>query len=282
MKCIVTAVEGGKYKVFNKASEFIAVAKGNLKIKNGTIKVGDEVEISDGVITSIYERKTFFPRINVANIDCVNIVIAPEPTPDYLLVDKMLIECVRLGAKPYVTVNKCDFGEDIAKYVLENYPKACEKIFVVSAVTGEGVEQMKECFKGKIVAFAGQSAVGKTSLVNYLFGLNKRVNEVSEKLKRGRHTTTSRTLYVVGDFMIIDTPGFSSIVTSDIKSSEISHYYLDFEEFYNLCSFRDCTHTHEPDCAVKEALSEGKISKDRYERYLEIFKETKENEKRKY
>ena len=89
-------------------------------------------------------------------------------------------------------------------------------------------------------------------------------------------------LHVVGDFMIIDTPGFSSVVTSDIKSSEISHYYLDFEEFYNFCSFRDCTHTHEPDCAVKEALSEGKISKDRYDRYLEIFKETKENEKRKY
>ncbi len=282
MKCIVTAVEGGKYKVLNCGEELFVSAKGNLKIKNGAIKVGDEVELSDGVITSVYERKTFFPRINVANIDCVNIVIAPEPAPDYLLVDKMLIECVRLGAKPYITVNKCDFGDEIAKYVIDNYANACEKIFVVSALTGEGVEQMKEEFKGKIVAFAGQSAVGKTSLVNYLFGLKKRVNEVSEKLKRGRHTTTSRTLHVVGDFMIIDTPGFSSVISSDIKTSEIAHYYLDFENYYDLCAFRDCTHTHEPDCAVKEALTDGKIKKDRYERYLEIFKEIKDNEKRKY
>lgn len=280
--CTVTEVSGGKYRVRVGEEEKLLVARGGLKNKKVSICVGDTVEISDEAIVEVKERKSFFPRVNVANIDCINIVISSTPAPDFLLVDKMLIECVANGATPYITVNKIDLNSSLVDYVLKNYTNACERIFTVSTLTGDGLEEMRECFRGKIIALAGQSAVGKTSIINELFSLNKRTNDVGKKSKRGRHTTTSRSLHFCGELAVVDTPGFSSVIPSGVKSSEITEYYLDFKDYYGECKYLDCTHSSEPECAVIAACENGELSKDRYDRYLTIYKELKEYEKRRY
>lgn len=278
----VLSTIGGKYSVFCDGEQLCLSARGSLKQKNGAIKVGDDVEIVDGIIVSVNKRKSFFPRINVANIDCVNIVLCEQPEPDFLLVDKMIIETLGAGAKAYITVNKADIDKGLIDYVKKNYSNVCEKIFVVSALTGDGIESIKSEFANKFVAFAGQSAVGKTSIVNRLFGTEKATNTLSEKTLRGKHTTTNRVMHVFSDLAIIDTPGFSSVITSVVKSSELPHYYSDFEKHSDSCKYLDCTHVNEPCCGVKNAVEEGLISRDRYKRYLMIFKELIENEKRKY
>lgn len=217
-------------------------------------------------------------RPNVANIDCVNIVIGAPPKPDYLLIDKIIISAISGGAEVVITVNKSDLSTETYDYVLKNYANSVDKIFSVSSVTGENIDSLKEFLKGKLCAFCGQSAVGKTSLLNKLFSMSERVGNLSEKTMRGKHTTTSSEIHFYEDFKVIDTPGFSANIC-EVKADEIKDYYRDFTEFSNGCYFLDCKHISEPDCAVKQALLEGKISKDRYDRYIEIFNERKKEEK---
>ncbi len=256
-----------------------------MKIKSQGIKVGDKVEFENGVITSVKERISYFPRTNVANIEVCNIVIAPLPKPDFLLVDKMILEARHGGAEVWLTVNKNDTenSSNLYDYVVENYQNAVEKIFLISAKTGFGVEELKENLKNKICVFAGQSAVGKTSLVNILFGAQEKTNTISEKTLRGRHTTTKRQIHFLGEYAIVDTPGFSAVDVNIIKSENIASFYKDFEEFNGKCYYIGCVHVNEPDCLVKDAVENKKISNDRYQRYITIYKEVKDYEKmRKY
>ena len=253
-----------------------------MKIKGAGIKVGDSVEFDENNVYSVKERKSFFPRINVANIECVVIVVAALPEPDFLLVDKLIVEARYCGAEVILAVNKTDLGAEICDYVQSNYQKAADALYFLSAETGEGVEDLKVAIRGKFAAFAGQSAVGKTSLINRIFNKEERVNELSEKTLRGRHTTTARTIHIEGDFMITDTPGFSSSQEFSVESFDLPLYYKEFEPYNGKCYYIGCSHIAEPDCLVKDALSRGDISEDRYKRYVVIYKEIKEYEKRKY
>ncbi|MBO7369037.1 MAG: ribosome small subunit-dependent GTPase A, partial [Clostridia bacterium] len=177
---------------------------------------------------------------------------------------------------------KTDLGAKLCDYVQSNYLKAVYALYFLSAETGEGVEDLKAAIRGKFAAFAGQSAVGKTSLINRIFNKEERVNELSEKTLRGRHTTTARTIHIEGDFMITDTPGFSSSQEFSVESFDLPLYYKEFEPYNGKCYYIGCSHIAEPDCLVKDALSRGDISEDRYKRYVVIYKEIKEYEKRKY
>lgn len=253
-----------------------------MKIKAAGIKVGDSVEFDEKNVYSVMDRKSYFPRINVANIECVVIVVASLPEPDFLLVDKLIVEARYCGAEVFIAVNKTDLDTKLCEYVTNNYLKATDGLYFVSAETGSGVEELKAAIRGKFAAFAGQSAVGKTSLINLIFGKKERVNELSEKTLRGRHTTTARTIHIENDFMITDTPGFSSSQEFSISSFDLPKYYKEFEPYNGKCYYIGCTHIAEPDCLVKDALSRGEISEDRYKRYTAIFKEIKEYEKRKY
>jgi len=253
-----------------------------MKLRQNGIKVGDDVEFSDGVITRVMERRSFFPRTNVANVSCINIVVSPLPKPDFLLVDKMITEAYSGGAKAVLTINKCETDDGLIGYCLKNYHSAVDKIFVVSAETGEGFDELKNYLKGQFCALAGQSAVGKTSIVNRLFSLEKSVNTLSEKTMRGRHTTTSREIHIKDDIMLIDTPGFSSVEVVNVCCADLDKHYKDFAPYVGKCYYIGCSHTAEPDCAVKQAVEKGEISTDRYSRYTAIYKEIKENEKRKY
>lgn len=199
-----------------------------------------------------------------------------------MLVDKLIVEGNKGGAKIAIVVNKSDISDDLYNYCVKNYSSAVDKIFSVSTVTEGGITELKEFMTGEFCALAGQSAVGKTSLINCIFGIQKQVNTVSEKTLRGRHTTTSREIHYADNFAIIDTPGFSAIDTFSVESGKLSEYYREFESYNGKCYYVGCTHTAEPDCLVKNAVEEGLISSDRYKRYCTIFKEIKEYEKRKY
>lgn len=207
----------------------------------------------------------------MANADCINIVVGAPPEPDYILVDKVIARAVRGGVEVYVTVNKCDISRGALAYVQANYRRAVNEIFAVSAVTGEGVGEMLKRFSGKLCAFTGQSAVGKTSLINRIFGENARVGALSEKLQRGRHTTTSSEIRLSGELAVADTPGFSEYMVG-VKPEELALYYPEFTSLESECYYKGCVHSSEPNCAVKIAVENGLISKDRYLRYLQIYK----------
>ena len=234
------------------------------------------------MIEKVVERRSYFQRTNVANIDLINVVIASLPEPDFLLVDKLIIEALSGGADVILTVNKSDTGGNLFDRCVKNYSGAVDRIFHVSAESGEGLSELESYLSGKFCAFAGQSAVGKTSLINRIFSLDKAVNSVSEKTQRGRHTTTGREIHFNGDLMVIDTPGFSSVEVLNVKSDRLGEYYREFSPYIGKCFYIGCTHTAEPDCLIKQAVESGVIPKERYTRYVEIFKEIKEYEKRKY
>lgn len=282
IKGIIIKSRSKEFVVLSNGKEYTCVARGNLKIKDKKLITGDKVEFSDGVITKIEDRQSIIGRPRVANADVVNIVIASKPQPDYLLVDKMIIECVRVGISVYITVNKCDVDSVTSDYINKHYRNAVDAVFTVSAESGEGIDELKNALKGKLCCLSGQSAVGKTSLCNAIFGKNEAVNTVSQKTDRGRHTTTAREIHYSQDLLIVDTPGFSSLDIESVKSYDLANYYKDFAEYNGKCFYIGCMHISEPDCCLKQALDLGEISKDRYERYLTIYKEIKEYEKRKY
>lgn len=281
IKGIIIRSRSQEFTVLADNTEYLCVARGNLKIKDKKLITGDRVEFSQGVIESIYPRKTMITRPKAANIDCVNIVIATRPQPDYLLVDKMIVQCRKENIEVFITVNKCDEDALTANYVAKHYKDAVDGLFFVSAQTGVGIDLLKSALKNRFCCLAGQSAVGKTSICNRLFEMDKKVNSLSDKTLRGRHTTTSREIHYGDDLLIIDTPGFSALDTY-VESKHLHLYYKEFAEHNGKCYYIGCMHIEEPDCLVKDALKDNLISKDRYDRYVAIFKELKEYEKRKY
>lgn len=237
--------------------------------------VGDFVEIdSDNAICSIMPRKSYFIRPLCSNVDCVNIVIATLPKPDYLVVDRLIAMARNGGAGVVITVNKSDLSSDVFDYVTKNYSNAVDKIFSVSAINGSGTEQLKEYLQGKLVVFAGQSAVGKTSLINGIFSESFRVGELSRKTQRGKNTTTSSQIIEDSGIRVMDTPGFTSLYALNIPLENLKDCYLEFEN--KQCYFNDCKHLSEPDCGVKQCVENGEISLDRYNRYKLIYNEIKE------
>lgn len=261
----------GKFCVACGDEVLVCSSRGSIKHKHGKLVVGDFVEFENSVITSVFPRKTFITRPIIANVDCLNVVICSLPKPDYLMLDKLLAGARQVGIETFITVNKCDLSDEVINYIVKNYSIATQKIFKVSTVNGEGLDDLRASFENKLVAFAGQSAVGKTSIINSLFGLNGRVGDLSEKTMRGKHTTTSTEIFSYNNFSVVDTPGFADYICS-VPAKEICFCYPEFENYSKFCYFNSCVHVNEPDCAVKDAVFEGKISIDRYNRYKIIYK----------
>ncbi len=273
----VLKARAGRFTVGLKNGMIDCFAKGNLKIKSDGIVTGDYVEVEEKTrtVVKVLERSSYFIRPNIANIDAVNIVVASPPKPDFLMLDKLILCFLSQGIEVIFSVNKSDLNTGVYDEILANYGQIGCDIVQVSAHTGEGIDNLKSMLSGKLVAFAGQSAVGKSSLVNAMFGLKLRTDDVSEKTQRGRHTTTAATIYEFGDIRVADTPGFSVIIP-DILPEEAALFYPEYFELLPECRFRGCTHTEEPDCAVIKAVADCKLNKNRYERYKQIYKELKE------
>ncbi|MDR0751352.1 MAG: ribosome small subunit-dependent GTPase A [Christensenellaceae bacterium] len=274
-KGLVVKIISDRYTVLINGVEYLAKARGKLRL-SGNIVVGDIVDIQVekpfSNISKVHPRKNLLLRPFVANIDMVIIVIAKEPAPDLLLVDKIIVDSRFKDITPVICYNKSDMAtsQEIAQ-LLEIY-KEVDSI-ITSAITAEGAKALKEKIANNIVCFAGQSATGKSSILNMLLGLNLKTGELSEKLRRGKHTTRHVELFRAFDGMIVDTCGFSKLDLVGIHPEDLKNYYDDFFEFSNECKYTSCLHIAEPDCAVKRAVELGSIDKDRYLRYINIYNE---------
>ena len=272
--------------------DFECVIKGNIKNKSNII-VGDivsfEKQYDKYVILGVNARKNFFIRPPVANIDILVICTSlSTPSPDYLLLDKELIFCYNKNIKPVICLNKIDKiknDNSLKKeidYINKVYGSLGIDIVYTSAKEETGIEDLKEILKGKMSAFSGNSGVGKSSLSSILVGdKNIEVGEISDKNKKGKNTTKAVNLYEIEkDTYILDTPGFSSYELFDIEYKELKKYYFDFLKY--RCKYEDCNHVYEDECVIKKLVEEGKIDKDRYERYKYLYLELLEKDKRKY
>lgn len=247
--------------------------------------VGDIVDFSDGRINFIEKRKNLISRPNAANIDLLIIVLSQVPKPDFLLIDKLLINCSLENITPLLCINKLDISDSsFIKDVLNNYKAAGIKCLVVSAKTGKGIKKLKKEIKNKLSCFGGQSAVGKTSILNCLDkNLSLETGELSLKTERGKHTTrTSQIFKIFKNTYITDTPGFSKIDLEKIEPGQLAEHYPEYLKNSFKCKFRGCTHTSEPDCEIKKMVEKNKLSLERYSRYLQIFEEIKKEWKFRY
>ena len=247
-------------------------ARGILKLKRNDIAVGDFVEVNNDVICSVYERKNRFIRPSVANIDLIVAVVCPEPKPDLYLLDKLYLNAVKEGVEFCIAVNKVDIREETFSLIKEEYGSLGVDIISLSTKTGEGIDNLKQKLENRLTVLAGQSAVGKTSIVNAMFGLDLKVGELSDKISRGRHTTTRSEIFEYGNVKLIDSPGFA-VIEAFVTLDELPECYPEYFEVSNDCKFRGCTHINEPDCKVKELVNNGVLSRKRYERYIEIYDE---------
>lgn len=268
-----------KFWVKVENSTYICVARKNLK-DNGVF-VGDKVEIdisnTPATIEKIENRKNIFIRPPLCNLDMLVITLAQVPEPDYAIVDKLILFSLCYGCEPIIVVNKIDLNVDICDYVKKVYSSVVNHIIFTNAKTGEGVQELKNTIKGKLCAFAGQSAVGKSALVNSIMKKHaSQEGEISIKNEKGKNTTRHCEIFYEDDCYITDTAGFTSLDEKllPIAYYELPYYYPDYVKVMDSCKYKSCTHTKEDvkDCAVKQQIVSGKLDKNRYLRYKEIYR----------
>ena len=254
-------------------------ARGILRKQGNSPLTGDMVEITvekgKGMVEKILPRKNSFVRPAVANVDALVVFAANvNPVTEPFLIDRVAAIAGDQEVPVYLCVNKCDL--DPAVDLVRIYENAGFPVICTSAETGEGVEALAQLIEGKLVAFTGNSGVGKSSILNKLSPeLNLATGEVSEKLGRGRHTTRHVELYRLGEnTYVADTPGFSSFDTDQMEvilKENLQFAFPDFGKFIGKCRFDDCSHRKEPDCAVRVACENGEIEKSRYDSYLRLY-----------
>ena len=270
----VIAHKGGTFELSCGLDTFTTPARGNLK-RTG-ILVGDMVEYDGNAITRVLPRTNSLIRPSVANIDQAIVIVAPVPMPDFYLIDKMLVNCKVLGIGAVICVNKIDIeGAEGLVATLKRQFDSDAKI-VTSSVAAKDTLRLRRTLSGKLSALCGQSAVGKSSLVNAITRNNDRnIGELSGNL-RGRNTTTRSGIVALGgDTFVIDTPGFGNLDIFGIEYRELDNYYADYLLASSGCRFRGCSHIVEPDCAVRELVERGKLDEDRYIRFVEMYTELK-------
>lgn len=250
------------------------------KTKASGIYVGDNVEF-DSAITRVLPRKNLLIRPPLANLDTLFIVIAPLPKPDLVLVDKILIYCMLKDIKPILVVNKIDIaGQDYLQNIKNCYHNAV-KIIECSSHE-QNISELEINLHG-ISALVGQSAVGKSSLINSLHrDLVAQIGDLAKKIERGKQTTRLVRLYKLKNGYLADTAGFSMLdlsYVSDLDYRELSSYYLDFLQARANCKYRTCLHENDVDCGVIKAVKEGEIALERYKNYLKILEELKSAKK---
>jgi ribosome biogenesis GTPase len=289
---------GGFYYVRTGSELVECKPRGIFRKDKITPLVGDRVRISllegselQGVIEEILPRDTVLLRPMVANVEqCVVVLSVDNPKPDLLLLDRLLVMVELSGLKASVCVNKTDLSgdggyEDIAKV----YRDIGYRVIYTSTITGQGIDELRDVLKDRISVFAGLSGVGKSSLLNRVQPhLKLKTGEISNKLKRGKHTTRhAELLELTFGGMVVDTPGFSSLKLSSVDydkvlNLDLSYCFPEFHPYLNSCRFTGCRHLKEPGCSVKAAVEEGRIADWRYKNYTILLEEIEESRRKRY
>lgn len=287
---IVKGIAGFYYVNVVESGIYECKAKGIFRKDKMKPLVGDDVEIEvldenekTGNLVRIFPRKNQLIRPASANVDQAMVIFAVrQPDPNYSLLDRFLIAMEQQNIPTVICFNKQDLGTESEMDKLKSIYAACGyRIITTSAEKGEGITELKHILEGKTTVVAGPSGVGKSSLTNLLQEeICMETGEISKKLKRGKHTTRHSQLLNIGEnAYIMDTPGFSSLFVEGIEKEELRSYFPEIAEYEGMCRFLGCVHINEPDCAVKMAVKDGKISNIRYESYKNIFEELKDKKK---
>lgn len=281
---------GGFYYVHTESGIYECKAKGIFRKDNIKPLPGDFVEITVldeekklGNIDRILPRKNVLIRPAVANVDQALVIFAlASPRPNFNLLDRFLVMMEKQGIPCIILFNKKDLVEEsVLKEVQRRYLGSSYELHFISARQEEGVEEVRSLLKGKTTTVAGPSGVGKSSLINRLqSGLLMETGEISEKIERGRHTTRhTELLFVEQDTYILDTPGFSSVDLIGVEKEELDLFFPEMRERKNDCRFAGCAHLKEPDCMIRQAVLDGRISESRYENYRLFYEECKARKK---
>ena len=294
---VVISSTGSWYRVATENGELDCRIRGRLRLKGirstNPVVVGDRVmvepDIESSAIVEILPRRNYIIRrasnlskeshIIGANIDrALLIVTLHSPSTPVEFVDRFLVTCEAYNVPVTIILGKADTltdeHEEEAESFTAIYENAGYRIIRLSSTTGEGIAQIRELLNGHTTLIAGNSGVGKSTLVSTIDPeLDIRTGEISESHHKGKHTTTFSTMYRIGDGYIIDTPGIKGFGLIDIDSKELCRYFPEMMRLAPDCRFYNCTHTHEPGCAVQEAVKEGIVAWSRYESYLKILDE---------
>lgn len=281
------------YKVKLDNLIYTATARGKFKKDDISPVVGDNVELAEineekkeAVIEKILPRINYIKRPKVSNITQLIFVLSSKnPKPDLLMLDKQLAFAEFLKVKAVIVLNKIDLDDKTEfKNIKKIYEKIGYKVIETQANEGNGVKELLKVMKNNINVFSGNSGVGKSTLINAIFKEDVTLEgEISEKNKRGKNTTTSIKLYEIDkNTFIADTPGFSTFDISEIEAKDLENYFIEFKKEIPNCEFIGCTHIKEEKCGIKQAIENGKINIDRYNRFCKIYNELKMGENRKW
>jgi len=299
MKGLVIKNTGSWYTVLAEDGRMVeSKVKGNFRLKGirstNPVAVGDRVQLVMGtdntaLISKIEERRNYIIRRSInlskqshiiaANVDLACLVVTTvHPETSTTFIDRFLASAEAYRVPVVLLFNKCDLLTEEEKqgqdYLLAVYRHIGYDCRVISAETGQGVDELKSLLQGKITLFSGHSGVGKSTLINRLLpGANLRTAALSEAWDVGQHTTTYSEMLPMGDAWLIDTPGIKGFGTFDMEPEEITSYFRDIFQLSKDCRFSNCSHTHEPGCAVLEALELHQLAPTRYQSYLSMMED---------